>query len=65
MERYGVLNCSEGDFSAIPREAVLSSRRSPYGVTAVVRQEALPIGAQVQRVGLEELFRALVQEEVV
>ena len=65
LERYGVLNCPEEEFSAIPREGVLSFRRSPYGVTAVVRQEALPIGVQVQRVGLEELFRALVQEEVV
>ena len=63
LERYGVLNCSQEEFSAIPREAIVSFRRSPYGVTAVVRQEALPIGVQVQRVGLEELFRALVQEE--
>ena len=44
-------------------EAVVSFRRSPYGVTAVVRQGALPAGVPVQRVGLEELFRALVQEE--
>ena len=63
LECYGVLNCSGEEFSEIPREAVVSFRRSPYGVTAVVRQEALPIGVQVQRVGLEELFRALVQEE--
>ena len=63
LECYGVLNCSGEEFSAIPREAVVSFRRSPYGVTAVVRQEALPIGVQVQRVGLEELFRALAQEE--
>ena len=63
LECYGVLNCSGEEFSEIPREAVVSFRRSPYGVTAVVRQEALPIGLQVQRVGLEELFRALVQEE--
>lgn len=63
LECYGVLNCSGEEFSEIPREAVVSFRRSPYGVTAVVRQEALPSGAQVQRVGLEELFRALVQEE--
>ena len=65
LERYGVLNCSQEEFAAIPREGVLSFRRSPYGVTAVVRQEALSSGVQVQRVGLEELFRALVQEEVV
>ena len=63
LERYGVLNCSEEDFSAVPQETVVSSRRSPYGVTAVVRQETLPAGLPVQRVGLEELFRALVQEE--
>ena len=63
LERYGVLNCSEEDFSALAQEAVLSSRRSPYGVTAVVRLEVLPAGLPVQRVGLEELFRALVQEE--
>lgn len=63
LERYAVLNCSGEEFSATPREAIVSFRRSPYGVTAVVRQEALPIGVQVQRVGLEELFRALVQEE--
>ena len=63
LERYGVLNCSGEEFSAVPQEAVVSFRRSPYGVAAVVRQEALPIGVQVQRVGLEELFRALVQEE--
>ena len=63
LERYGVLNCSGEEFSAVPQEAVVSFRRSPYGVAAVVRQEALPSGVQVQRVGLEELFRALVQEE--
>ena len=63
LERYGVLSCAEEEFSEIPREAAVSFRRSPYGVTAVVRQEALPSGVQVQRVGLEELFRALVQEE--
>ena len=63
LERYGVLNCSEEVFSALAQEVVLSSRRSPYGVTAVVRQETLPAGLPVQRVGLEELFRALVQEE--
>ncbi len=63
LERYGVLNCSQEEFSAVPQETVVSSRRSPYGVTAVVRQEALPAGLPVQRVGLEELFRALVQEE--
>lgn len=63
LECYGVLNCSGEEFAAVPREAVVSFRRSPYGVAAVVRQEALPIGVQVQRVGLEELFRALVQEE--
>ena len=63
LERYGVLNCSEEDFSALAQETVVSFRRSPYGVTAVVRQETLPAGLPVQRVGLEELFRALVQEE--
>ena len=63
LERYGVLNCSQEEFSAVPQETVVSSRRSPYGVTAVVRQETLPAGLPVQRVGLEELFRALVQEE--
>ena len=63
LERYGVLNCSGEEFSAIPREAVVSFRRSPYGVTAVVRQEALPIGGPVRRGGLGDLIRARVHEE--
>ena len=58
-----VLICSGEEFWAIGGVSVVSFGGSPYGVSGVVRQEVLPIGVQVQRVGLEELFRALVQEE--
>ena len=63
LEEYGVLNCREEEFAALPRGTAVAAQRSPYGVTAVVRLKGLPQGANVQRVGLEDLFRALVKEE--
>ena len=48
--------------AAIDPEAVLGKKETPYSVSALVRREALPAGADFSPVTLEELFVAMVKE---
>ena len=43
--------------------AVVGKKESPYGVTAIVRRDALPAGADFGPVTLEELFIFMVKED--
>ncbi len=61
-ERYGLAQLSKADFAALDEAAVIGSRSTPYGVTAIVRREALPSGAAFSPVTLEELFVFMVKE---
>jgi ABC-2 type transport system ATP-binding protein len=62
MEEYGVLHCRKEDFEAIDPEAVVGSANSVYGVSAVVRRDAVPEGWDLSPVNLEDLFVVMVKE---
>ena len=62
-EEYGLAQLSAADFAALDPAAVVGSRRTPYGVTAIVRREALPEGFEVEPVSLEDLFVVMVKGE--
>ena len=51
------------DFAALDPAAVVGSRQTPYGVSAIVRREALPEGFAVEPVSLEDLFVVMVKGE--
>ena len=61
MEEYGVLHCRKEDFEAIDPAAVVGSSNSVYGMSAVVRRDAVPEGWELSPVSLEDLFVVMVK----
>ena len=61
MEEFGVLHCKREDFEAIDPAAVVGSSDSIYGVSAVVRRDAVPEGWELSPVSLEDLFVVMVK----
>ena len=62
-ERCGLLQLSKADFAALDKAAVLGHRATPYGVSAIVRREAIPAGLDFEPVSIEDLFILMVKEE--
>lgn len=61
MEEYALVQLSRADFAALEPAAVVGSRRSPYGVSAIVRREAIPPALPVEPVSIEDLFVLMVK----
>lgn len=61
-EQYGLVQLSKADFAALESSAVIGHRASPYGVSAIVRREAIPAGCAVEPVSIEDLFVLMVKE---
>lgn len=62
LEKYGILHVGKKEFEAICPEAVVSARKSEFGVEAVVKRRLLPDGMQIQRAGIEEIIVAIAKE---
>lgn len=62
LSEYGVLHCPAEQLAEIDPAAVIGKRTSPYGVTAVVRRDALSAGTALGPITLEELFVFMVKE---
>ena len=60
-ERYGLAQLSRADFAVLDKAAVLGSRSTPYGVSAIVRREAVP-GLHTEPVSIEDLFVVMAKE---
>ena len=63
LEEYAFLRCEQAELEKLDPAAVIGKKESPYGVSAVVRRDALPAGAEISPVTLEELFVFMVKEE--
>lgn len=61
-EEYGLAQLSKTDFEALDPAAVVGSRRSPYGVSAILRRDAAPAGLDLEPVSIEDLFILMVKE---
>ena len=61
-EEYGLAQLSKADFEALDPAAVVGSRRSPYGVSAILRRSAAPAGLAREPVSIEDLFILMVKE---
>lgn len=62
LEEYAFLRCEQAKLEKLDPAAVIGKKESPYGVSAVVRRDALPAGAEISPVTLEELFVFMVKE---
>ncbi len=63
-ELYGLIRCTKEQLDELDARAVIGKRQSPYGVEAVVRRDALPVGMEAGPVDLEELFVMMVRGRV-
>ena len=62
-ESYGLVQLSKADFAALAEDAVVGSRSTPYGVSAIVRRDAVPAGTPIEAVNIEDLFVVMVKGE--
>lgn len=62
LEQYGIVRCTEAEFSALPSDAVKRERKSAYSVEALVLRDAVPSGIHISPVSIEELFLFMVKE---
>ena len=61
LEEYGLVHLSRADFAALDSAAVIGSRPSPYGVSAVIRRDAVPAALPVEPVSIEDLFVLMIK----
>ena len=62
-EEYGLVQLSKTDFEALDPAAVIGCRRSPYGVSAILRRDEAPAGLPLEPVSIEDLFILMVKGE--
>ena len=62
MEEDAFVRCEGAELDKLDSAAGSGKKESPYGVSAIVRRDALPAGAALSPVTLEELFVFMVKE---
>ncbi len=62
-EAYALVQLGKSEFAALDPENVIGSRSTPYGVSAILRREALPAGLQGEPVSIEDLFILMIKGE--
>lgn len=62
LSEYCILHCTAAELNALPKETVKGRKENPYGVTAIVRRDAAPAGANISPISIEELFVFMVKE---
>ena len=62
-EEYGLAQLSKTDFDALDPASVVGARRSPYGVSAILRRSDAPAGVAMEPVSIEDLFILMVKGE--
>lgn len=62
LGEYGIIQCSAADFEALDKSAVIGSKRTAYGISAIIRRSAVPGGMSLGAVSIEELFIIMVKE---
>ncbi len=62
-EEYGLAQLSKTDFDTLDPAVVVGARRSPYGVSAILRRSDAPAGVAMEPVSIEDLFILMVKGE--
>ena len=62
LAEYGVIHCTAEELGIIPAHEVLYRKETGYGAEAIVRRCAVPRGAAVSPVSIEELFIVMAKE---
>lgn len=64
LDAHVLISGSEAELNALPRDAILGTRRTPYGVQALAKRALLPAGTEADRATLEDiiLYRSRTEE---
>lgn len=62
-EQYALAQLSKSAFAALDQSCVIGSRATPYGVSAILRREAIPAGVGIEPVSIEDLFVLMIKGE--
>ncbi len=62
LDTYGILKCSAEDLEGVSPAAVLGSRRSQFGIEALVTRSKVPDGLLVDPASIEEIMLFRVKE---
>ncbi len=62
LDKYGILKCSAEDLEGVSPAAVLGSRRSQFGIEALVTRSKVPDGLLVDPASIEEIMLFRVKE---
>ena len=63
LQECRLAQMSEAEFSAIDKDEIIGSRKTPFGITAVVKESAAANIRNTQRINLEELFVYMIRGE--
>lgn len=63
LEEYAVLHLGRGELQAVPPEAIVGKRASPYGVEALVKKADVSSAFKAERTTLEEIILFLAKGE--
>ena len=62
IEKYGLMKCSQDEFEAMDKSAVVGCRTNHFGVEALVLRDRVKGEHVIDRVGIEEIMLYLVKE---
>ena len=62
LSEFGLIHCTAGELQELPPRAVRYKKETPYGVEAMVQKSAMPRGAKISPISIEELFIFMVKE---
>ena len=62
LEEYGLVLCTPEQLMELDADAVKGTKKSPYGIEALVLRKNSPVGWKVSPVSIEDLFIFMVKE---
>ena len=62
-DSYKIVKCSEEEYESIDKEAIIGKKIGKYGVSALVKKEAIPEGLLIENITIEDLFIYITREE--
>lgn len=62
LEEYGILHCTRQQADDFAASAIKYRKESPYGMTLIVRRDAVAAGLDISPVNIEELFIFMTKE---
>ena len=65
LDGCGILNCTDARLAELAEGAVIGAERSPYGVRALVRRDAVPERFELERPTLEDVVLFQANKEVI